>query len=238
MERNRQAAGRARRTQPATARLAETVYERIKSDLFEFRLMPGERFSENEVARRLGVSRTPVREALFQLGQEGYIRVASKSGWSVRPIDFAYFENLYDLRVILEIASVIKICESDPMDPLDSLRASWLVPERERLTGGAAVAALDERFHATIVEAAGNAEVARAHRDVTERIRVIRRLDFTSPDRIRATYAEHAQILRKILRRKADDAVMLLRSHIELSRAEVRKITLHTLHSLHQPKGP
>jgi len=237
MERNRQAAGRARRTQPATARLAETVYERIKSDLFEFRLMPGERFSENEVARRLGVSRTPVREALFQLGQEGYIRVASKSGWSVRPIDFAYFENLYDLRVILEIASVIKICESDPMDPLESLRASWLVPERERLTGGAAVAALDERFHATIVEAAGNAEVARAHRDVTERIRVIRRLDFTSPDRIRATYAEHAQILRKILRRKADDAVMLLRSHIELSRAEVRKITLHTLHSLHQPKG-
>ena len=200
--------------------------------------MPGERFSENEVARRLGVSRTPVREALFQLGQEGYIRVASKSGWSVRPIDFAYFENLYDLRVILEIASVIKICESDPMDPLESLRASWLVPERERLTGGAAVAALDERFHATIVEAAGNAEVARAHRDVTERIRVIRRLDFTSPDRIRATYAEHAQILRKILRRKADDAVMLLRSHIELSRAEVRKITLHTLHSLHQPKGP
>ena len=237
MERNRQAAGRVRRTQPATARLAETVYERIKSDLFEFRLMPGERFSENEVARRLGVSRTPVREALFQLGQEGYIRVASKSGWSVRPIDFAYFENLYDLRVILEIASVIKICESDPMDPLESLRASWLVPERERLTGGAAVAALDERFHATIVEAAGNAEVARAHRDVTERIRVIRRLDFTSPDRIRATYAEHAQILRKILRRKADDAVMLLRSHIELSRAEVRKITLHTLHSLHQPKG-
>ena len=238
MERNRQAAGRARRTQPATARLAETVYERIKSDLFELRLMPGERFSENEVARRLGVSRTPVREALFQLGQEGYIRVASKSGWSVRPIDFAYFENLYDLRVILEIASVIKICESDPMDPLESLRASWLVPERDRITGGAAVAALDERFHATIVEAAGNAEVARAHRDVTERIRVIRRLDFTSPDRIRATYAEHAQILRKILRRKADDAVMLLRSHIELSRAEVRKITLHTLHSLHQPKGP
>ncbi len=238
MERNRQAAGRARRTQPATARLAETVYERIKSDLFELRLMPGERFSENEVARRLGVSRTPVREALFQLGQEGYIRVASKSGWSVRPIDFAYFENLYDLRVILEIASVIKICESDPMDPLESLRASWLVPERDRITGGAAVAALDERFHATIVEAAGNAEVARAHRDVSERIRVIRRLDFTSPDRIRATYAEHAQILRKILRRKADDAVMLLRSHIELSRAEVRKITLHTLHSLHQPKGP
>src|SRR5260221_3833385 len=81
MERNRQAAGRARRTQPATARLAETVYERIKSDLFERRLMPGERFSQNEEARPLGVSRTPGREARFQLGQEGYIRVASKSGW-------------------------------------------------------------------------------------------------------------------------------------------------------------
>jgi DNA-binding GntR family transcriptional regulator len=91
------------------------------------------------------------------------------------------------------------------------------------------VGPLDEAFHATLVRAAGNDEIARVHWDVTERIRVIRRLDFTRADRIDATYAEHAKILRAIIQRKADQAQLLLKSHIEQSKAEVRKITLATL---------
>ena len=79
------------------------------------------------------------------------------------------------------------------------------------------------------MRAAGNDEMARVHWDVTERIRIIRRLDFTRPDRIEATYVEHAKILRAVMQRKADQAQLLLRSHIEQSKAEVRKITLHTL---------
>jgi len=61
------------------------------------------------------------------------------------------------------------------------------------------VAALDEAFHATIVSAAGNHEMARVHADVTDGIRIVRRLDFTQPPRIAATYEEHAKILRAIL---------------------------------------
>src|SRR5471032_2711806 len=67
-----------------SSRLAESVYTQIKSDIFDFRIMPGQRFSENELAGRLGVSRTPVREALNRLGQEGLIYVEAKSGWTVR----------------------------------------------------------------------------------------------------------------------------------------------------------
>jgi DNA-binding GntR family transcriptional regulator len=70
------------------------------------------------------------------------------------------------------------------------------------------------------------------HWDVTERIRVVRRLDFTRPDRIEATYAEHAKILRQILQRKPATAQALLKAHIEQSKAEVRKITLATLHEV------
>jgi DNA-binding GntR family transcriptional regulator len=65
---------------------------------------------------------------------------------------------------------------------------------------------------------------------VTERIRIVRRLDFTREDRIDATYAEHAKILRAVLQRKLDQAQLLLKSHIEQSKTEVRKITLGTLH--------
>jgi DNA-binding GntR family transcriptional regulator len=212
-----------------SGRLAESVYTRIKSDIFDFRLMPGQRFSENELAARLGVSRTPVREALHRLGQEGLIQVESKSGWTVRSLDFGYIEDLYDLRIVLETAAVRKLCERVPMPQLDDLRETWLVAPESRIGDSTAVSALDEQYHSALVLAAGNAQMSRVHNDTTGRIRVIRRLDFTYAERIRTTYSEHAQILRAILRRKADQATMLLRAHIETSKAEVRKISLHKL---------
>jgi DNA-binding GntR family transcriptional regulator len=213
------------------ANLAEQVYAELKSQMHDFRLVPGDRFSEVEIGTRLGVSRTPVREALFRLRNEGMLDVESKSGWFVRPIDFGKLEELYDLRVILECSAVARLCtRSEPAPALDELKAVWLVPVGERLTDGAEVGALDEQFHATLVRAAGNAEIARVHWDVTERIRIIRRLDFTRGDRIEATYVEHAKILRAVIQRKVDQAQLLLRSHIEQSKAEVRKITLATLH--------
>jgi DNA-binding GntR family transcriptional regulator len=213
------------------ANLAEQVYAQLKGELNRFQLVPGDRFSEAELGVRLGVSRTPVREALFRLRNEGFLDLDSKSGWFVCAIDFARLEQLYDLRVILEQASVTRLCTCTvPVPQLDTLKEIWLVPARERLSDARLVGSHDEQFHATLVRAAGNAEVARVHWDVTERIRIIRHLDFTRADRIDATYTEHAKILRAVMQRKVDQAQLLLKSHIELSKAEVRKITLATLH--------
>jgi len=75
------------------------------------------------------------------------------------------------------------------------------------------------------------------HQDVTERIRIVRRLDFTRPDRIEATYQEHGKVLRAIIQRKLDVAQMLLKSHIEQSKIEVRKISLHAMHEARQRAG-
>jgi DNA-binding GntR family transcriptional regulator len=176
-----------------------------------------------------------VREALFRLRNEGLLEVESKTGWFVRPIDFARLDQLYDLRVILERASIERIVAL-PATPaeLEALKAVWLVPAAERLADGRLVGQLDEAFHATLVRATGNEEAARVHHDVTERIRIVRRLDFTRADRIEATYAEHGRILRQIIQRKAESAQSLLQAHIEQSKAEVRKITLATLHEARQ----
>ncbi len=211
--------------------LAEQVYATLKAELHDFRWVPGDRFSETEIGQRLGVSRTPVREALFRLRNEGLLGVEAKSGWFVMPIDFVRLDQLYDLRIVLELASVDRLVarREDPA-ALEGLKAAWLVPAAERLADPRAVGELDEAFHATLVSATGNAEIARVHQDVTERIRIVRRLDFTRADRIEATYAEHAKILRAVIQRKGDPARLLLKSHIEQSKAEVRKITLHTLH--------
>lgn len=212
---------------------ADDVYEQLKRDVAEFTLVPGDRFTENEISERLGVSRTPVRQALFRLQQEGFVEVLFRSGWRVLPFDFDQFEQLYDLRMVLETAAVQRICADDARVDrarLADLAAIWLVPAAERSTDAAQVAHWDEQFHCALVAAAGNAEMARVHRDVTDRIRIIRRLDFTKPPRVTATYDEHAKILRAVQRKRADQAALLLRAHIASSQAEVRKITLHQVH--------
>ncbi len=214
-------------------RLADAVYERVKADIFDFRLLPGARFSENELASREKVSRTPVREALLRLAREGFIEVAAKSGWNVRPLDFVRFEHLYDLRVILELAAVRKLCATDTGNALAGLKKTWLVPAKARLADWIAVSRIDEAFHATLVAATGNPELARTHAEVTERIRIVRRLDFTQGERVGATYDEHAAILKAILARKPQQATLLLSAHIEQSKLEVRKISIHRLHEAH-----
>jgi DNA-binding GntR family transcriptional regulator len=216
---------------------ADDVYEEIKSDIAGFRLIPGDRITESALSLRLKVSRTPVRQSLYRLQQEGYVEVLFRSGWRVLPFDFEQFEQLYDLRMVLETTAAQRLCaDGARVDRklLDALVAFWLVPEVQRSADMAEVARQDEAFHCALLAAAGNAEMARVHRDVTERIRIIRRLDFTKPARIATTYDEHGKILRAIQRKRGEQAALLLRTHIETSQAEVRKITLHQVHVARQ----
>jgi DNA-binding GntR family transcriptional regulator len=220
------------------ANLADTVYATLKREIHEFNWIPGDRLSESELGQRLGVSRTPVREALLRLRNEGFLEVEPKTGWFVKPIDFARLDQLYDLRVVLECASLARLgARTDDPPELAGLQAAWLVAPSLRLLDARAVGELDEAFHASLVRAAGNDEIARVHHDVTERIRIVRRLDFTRPDRIDATYDEHGKILREVIRRKADEAQRMLRSHIEQSKVEVRKISLHAMHEARQRRS-
>ena len=139
--------------------------------------------------------------------------------------------------MVLETTAVRRLCEDGlrrgvTVDDtlINELIDIWLVPTAQRSSDMAQVSQWDEGFHCALVLAAGNAEMARVHRDVTERIRVIRRLDFTKQARIEATYEEHGKILKAIQRKRGEEAAMLLRAHIETSQAEVRKITLHQVH--------
>jgi len=221
--------------------LAERIYARLKDDIFEFRLMPGDRFSEGEVAARMAASRTPVRQALHRLQREGFLDVHFRSGWQVRPLDFVQFDELYELRIVLELDAVRRLCQrpTDEHPPaLLTLARTWMVQKEDQLQDGVAVSRLDEAFHCQLLEAAGNREMARVHREVSEKIRILRRLDFTQARRIDLTYAEHQQILEAILIRRSEQAQQLLKGHIEVSKAEVHSITLHKLYGARQCVEP
>jgi len=219
---------------PEPLTLADQAYAQIKQMIFDFALMPGDRASESELAQRVAVSRTPLRQALQRLEREGFLRVVPKVGWQVAPLDFDVFDELYDLRVLIECHAARQLATAEQRPGLAALAEAWLVPAAERLSDHAVVGLLDEQFHAQLVAAGGNREMARVHHEITERIRIIRRLDFTKPARVEATYDEHARILRAITRRRADDAVSLLKAHVEQSKLEVRHITLDMLHRARQ----
>jgi DNA-binding GntR family transcriptional regulator len=196
--------------------------------------MPGDRFSESELAERVQVSRTPLRQALQRLEREGFLQVFPKLGWQVAPLDFDTFDELYDLRILLECHAAARLCEAVDRPQLQALSAVWLAPPSERAADATEVRDLDEAFHQLLVEGSANREMVQVHRQITERIRIIRRLDFTKPARIDATYDEHARIVGALTRRRADEAQRLLRAHIEQSKLEVRHITLDMLYRARQ----
>lgn len=211
--------------------LAEQAYARIKRRIFDFDLMPGDRLSESELAEQIKVSRTPLRQALQRLQHEGFVEAIPKVGWLIPPLSFEKFDELYDFRVLIECFAVRELCAAaQERSELQKLAKLWQVPVKERLDDALQVGALDEAFHQQIVESTGNREMLRTYREITERMRIIRRLDFIKPDRVSTTYEEHAKILSAIQKRRADEAQRLLRAHIEQSKLEVRKITLDMLY--------
>lgn len=222
----------------ASTSLATTAYEKLRQALDNYQYVPGDRFSENEVGSQLGMSRTPVREALVRLQREGYISVMPKMGWVVNRLDFTLFEQLYDVRAVLECAAVdLLVSALDLVQRLQPLDSIWCVAVQARLTDKNEVSSLDERFHMDMVAASGNLEMARIHRDITDRIRIVRRLEFTSNYRIDATYEEHGDILQALLRRDGLQAKALLQQHIRTSRDEVKNITLHNLQHAQQAQS-
>jgi DNA-binding GntR family transcriptional regulator len=212
--------------------LPEYVYARLREDIFEMRLLPGDQITETEIAAYFKVSRTPVREALQRLQGDGLMQGYVRGGWEVVPIDFKRFDDLYELRKLIEIHAVTRLCEGAVDAALiDDLKALWCVPPAARLADGRAAAMLDEAFHQTLVRATGNLEMAGAFDRLTDRIRIVRRLDFVYGDCVQSTYDEHAAILARIAARDGAGAAALMTAHIEGSHAEVNQITLHRLHS-------
>lgn len=212
------------------ASVADKVYEALKDDIFEFRLIPGDKFSEGDVAARLSASRTPVREALYRLQREGYVEVLFRSGWQVKPFDFQQVEELYDLRITLERAAMHKICRLDsPPSVLRQLNAIWRPDHPSERAIGSTARALDESFHCDLVAAAGNREMTRIHQEITERLRIIRRLDFTRADRVDATYNEHAAILDALAHNNPAEAAAKLTAHIRSSQLAVSEITMEKI---------
>ncbi|MGK2915196.1 MAG: GntR family transcriptional regulator [Porticoccaceae bacterium] len=214
---------------PAKATPAD-IYRQLKDMILSFALYPGTRLTENELADRFRVSRTPVREALQRLAAEGYVVIRPKQGCFVRDIDIEEINHYYDVRIGLEMRALELACLAMPDSQLKKLMAVWNPARVPRKPPSVEVmVARDEGFHLALAGGTGNAVLADYLKDVNEHIHIVRRLDFTDPTRIEQTYAEHHDILQRLLARDVEMAKNLLQRHIRKSADVAKAVTLTQL---------
>lgn len=195
--------------------IVDQVYEQLKDLTVGYGIKPGERLNEGAIARSLGVSRTPLREALNRLHTEGLIRCVAGKGFYCRDLDRKEIFSLYELRKAVEVAAIglaiERAQEPDIGAALAFLDATG--PDAAGRSTGQLVA-LDESFHERLLAMSGNLEMLRVLRNVNARIRIVRWIDMERGDR-RVTQNEHRQMLHALQARDQSQCVRLLENHID-----------------------
>lgn len=171
-----------RRTATRSGALAREVYLQLKQAILDCSIPPGRTFYSAELAERFGVSKTPVRDALRQLSQEGFVEVYPRSGYQVRPVKFQDVHELFDLRGLLgphaARAAARNITEAQLAELEAIVEAAY-----DRGAGHEALIEANHRFHLLIARAAGNARLLRIMESVFDEMeRLFRlRIDLTRP---------------------------------------------------------
>jgi DNA-binding GntR family transcriptional regulator len=208
----------------ASENLSARVYLEIKNLILCNEVMPGQKMHHQELSDRLGVSRTPVREALTRLVQEGYVSFLPNRGFTCKEIRLQEAEELYDLREALEVFAMEKAVASVSDQVLDELSRKMALygtdVQRRRFSRERLI--YDQDLHLDIARVAGNETLLRALTQVFERIILKRRTDgLYDPARGLAAHQEHLQLIEAMKRRDAAQAVRILRAHIRAGKDNV-----------------
>ncbi len=209
---------------------SERIHASLKASLLDFRLKPGQKLTEAQLSADFKVSRTPVREALQRLVREGLIQALPREGYFVKAFDLDEIDRYYEVRIALETLGVELAAGVMRPEVLAGLEAVWSKPLAaiDQVDADLMVR-MDETFHETVAAESGNPVLLRFLREVNERIRIIRRLDFTQPGPVWKTYEDHAAILAHIKAGDAAGAVTRMRRHIEESRERTRALATERL---------
>jgi DNA-binding GntR family transcriptional regulator len=196
------------------------IYAAIKHGLLIGQYTLGARLGEERLARDLGVSRTPVREALFRLHSEGLVDRHPDGGYCPTAPNLAAIRELYEVRIALERSAILRprfTSRPHLHDQLVALRDDWLALADDPPEPDPEFVILDEGFHVRLAEAAGNRELGDILRRVNERIRVVRMRDFLTAERISKTIAEHLGVVIAVLDGDLDGAVATFEQHLYTS---------------------
>ncbi len=194
----------------------ETAYDALMGAIRTGGYSPGDRLREEEVASRLGLSRTPVREALRRLEADGIVEHRPRLGAVVRKLTYAEVVELYEMRVVLERTAAEMAAKhgTDPeFDALEDLNAAI---EAERSVPARA-AAINQDFHRGLYQACRNRFFLEAARALNNSLLLLGPTTFTDPERIDEVTRQHASIVDALRQGDAEAAGAAAEAHLQTS---------------------
>jgi DNA-binding GntR family transcriptional regulator len=200
---------------PLARNASVAATEVIREAIVDGRLAPGARLKEEELARELGISRTPIREALLILQSEGLVEATPNRGATVRTHSAHDLDDLYQLRAVLEGHAARRAASRIGPRELAKLRRSC---ERfEKLDGKSDLRETVREnmvFHQTIHELAASGRLSALLRQVIELPLVYRSYNWYSPEQKRISEHYHRQITAALEARDAERAELLMKEHV------------------------
>lgn len=197
--------------------IRDGVYGKIRTDILTCALAPGARVFENDLAERYGVSKSPVRDALLRLQEQGLVEVLPRKGYLIRPISIADAKDLYEMRLLLEKSCIRRACElatDEDLASLDRFRSA------DNDDGLAEWVGYNREFHRAVAACSGNARMAKISEEIIDQFD---RLTFMGVSNLRADMVadklveEHCEIIDAIQARDRSAATGLVTRHIKKS---------------------
>lgn len=209
---------------PRLGSVRRAVSEKLRSALISGRMRPGQLYSAPHLAEMLGVSATPVREAMLDLVREQMVEVVPNKGFRVRELSDRNLDELVEIRLLLEVpimAKVAEACEGPVADTVRDLEPLAIELEDAAREGDLVrFITLDTGFHTSFLALHGNDELVNVVRELRGRSRLYGMEQLAERGVLQDSAAEHREMVRLALDRDADGMARLVRQHIAHVRNE------------------
>jgi DNA-binding GntR family transcriptional regulator len=193
-------------------KLSEIVYKTIKEKIISNEFMPGQTLQEQDLAEMLDVSRTPVREALFQLAQDGWVDMNSQKSIVVQKVTLKDIDDIFELRALIEAYVLEEIFRNSLNRKLAGELDAVVQEMKGTLRDPGTFSLCDRRFHAAFVEILENGRLNRFWERITEEITRIGILGTKSSEAVLASVVdEHQKLAEALWNGNREEAALFLR---------------------------
>ena len=203
--------------------LSARVFHAIREDILNGKYQANEELKEKSIGEELGVSRTPVREALRQLELEGLVHIIPNKGAFVEGITLKDVKDIYEIRALLEGLCARWAAETLRRSRLRNWKRMFFFRISISQGNWDQMVELDNRFHELVYEACGSKELTHVLRDYHHYLQRIRKITLEQKTRARASMDEHRRIAEALKARDAKTAEKYAREHIRNTMANMDK---------------
>lgn len=191
------------------------AYRRLLDEIRNGALAPGARLRETDLAERLGISRTPVREAIRQLEADGLVVHLPRQGATIRSLDHAEVVELYEMRAVLE-GTAARLAARAASD-IELAELAELNADLAAAPSGPQAREVNRQFHRMLLESARNRFLLKAVSALQKTLLILGPTTLADPSRATSAVAEHSAVLTALQARDGAGAEAAMRAHIDAS---------------------